>query len=1500
MADNGASGYWKEVESQATKFLELADANILSEPTAKWESFETREENNCKRIDSYLYMLKGKAAFEMARGGGVNNREEALDTAIDNLKKVREIEPGNTNAYWYLSQAFITKGEILSSKGDFDGKKKNRLQAKEFLEDAVKAADTDVKAHINLLVMKPVFAEMATQAQLKTLEPEYLALTKKFDTSVLAYAALSTFYQRLGHKNLDEAIKAIEKAIELDKNNIASIVNAASLYYRRFSIYGRQTDFDKAVELAKSVLLLPEAQDKPGPYYYVNRFNRAVLYTFLANCCIERTIELNFAGNKTESEMQKLLADGEQYVHEIEQMSGTNEDPRVIKWRGMLDLAKGNTSGAVRKLYLIYERMKSADQRDPQLSYFLGKIFANTDELGAALEFFGNALSLSDRTAVDKIDDAKPESLLDCADVLLKLKYGNEALALTNYFENEYWSNDRSLILRVKAYIASGQFDKAEAELTKSKIFSTEDSNVIKLKISLIQAHIEQIQSTVNQKLAQMNLDAVLPKGVKDTESENSIQQMQKEVKNYRNAWTELVIKLLATEPNSVEESSIVSVCNNYVAEKNIAKAKDLIERCLERFPNNSTIAFYKSLLSEPDPGNVSQERVRQIEKEVMSNIKDPERRAVGFGLFYQKNNEPNLAAEEFKKVVEPLFVGKKDANMTDSQQVSLSRLFDIAIRNKDWGLAEQIVNVAQVANVDECEGKFFSARLDTEKQEYNNALAEVEECLKMRPVFSYAMLLRSTINSALGNDKMAADDAMKAASLNPLDGAIAKAFANTIYQRNVKLGKIVTPVQLGEVKSALINAIRLNPADLQLQSVYAEYISETDANSALAIRQSLQKAVPSLDNALLLGRMAMRMAGQEKSDQARRKALLEIAESSFKQAQSIDPQNNTVLSIYAEYYRETGQDEKAEKLLGESDPKLLWRYYIRTGRLNEAKAILDGVYKTKPRDKDVVTGLIRVSTMMEDREAVKKYSEELLLIEDSIENHLLQIETYLRLGLVREVEPKLQSLREKYKNEPRLSLYEAWLAIEKGRLNEAMKLVNQSLEVNQSNAVAWRLRGEINSLNGEYKQAIIDFGKSKSITDEPLTRLSLAKAYLNEGREDDAIIELKSIVDYQGVAMESYRLLEQTYQRLGKKKALEELYMEAIGKYPDMPYWYSSAAAFALSGKEYEKAEKLYKIAMNKTSNNRDENIGAFDGYLQAIMMEGKPDKVIEEAGKYVNGDFAPIAFLWMAEAKSRLGDKESAVQYCRKAIDKAENNETYLANVLKQVFFILGAEEIKKVCTEKLQQNPNSYSANYTMFNLAKLNEEHDKAIEYIDKCIKPLEPNNPLRLECIMLKTGAFQMAYNARADNSYLKKAVEEYESLLSEMPNNFNVMNNLAYVLLESNERFGDALKYAKQACDANPNNPGFLDTYAYAMYRNNKYEEAQIAAISSLKQFEARKIAVPSDVYEHLGMIKEKLQDKAGALAAYKKAAELLSGNKSAPKLSSERLNKAIERVSKN
>jgi tetratricopeptide (TPR) repeat protein len=299
----------------------------------------------------------------------------------------------------------------------------------------------------------------------------------------------------------------------------------------------------------------------------------------------------------------------------------------------------------------------------------------------------------------------------------------------------------------------------------------------------------------------------------------------------------------------------------------------------------------------------------------------------------------------------------------------------------------------------------------------------------------------------------------------------------------------------------------------------------------------------------------------------------------------------------------------------------------------------------------------------------------------------------------------------------------------------------------------------------------------------------------------------------------------------------------------------------------------------------------------LETLLLAGRFSKLFREAGKYIDGDHAPIAYFRMAEAKLKLGDTETATQYCRSAVDRADENEQLAADILKEMYKLLGPEAVRNYCSDKLESNPDSLPANYTMFSMMKISGEYNKALHYLDRCIQIMGSAHPRRLEYLMEKARILAMAYGKTSDNNYLRSAITEYESLLVEAPNNISILNNLGYLLAENDQKLPQALEYAERARNLRPNDSSILDTYAYVLYKNGRYSEAAESLQAALQQYERESISAPAEVYEHLGMIKRELGDKVEALAAYEQALEI--GADKLSQTAKERINSAIERLSR-
>jgi tetratricopeptide (TPR) repeat protein len=195
-----------------------------------------------------------------------------------------------------------------------------------------------------------------------------------------------------------------------------------------------------------------------------------------------------------------------------------------------------------------------------------------------------------------------------------------------------------------------------------------------------------------------------------------------------------------------VEERDVVRLCESLIVQNDIASAREIVDAFLEHSPQAVEILSYKGLLSEPDPSKCMESRRREIREQAIRSITDPIQRSLELGLFYQQQEQLDQAVAQWREVLDAT-AGKTNeqgepaylrARQLGPRHVAASHVFDLARRQKDWGLAQEIANLAKQDNLDDCGGYLFAARLAFAKGENKDALADLDECLRQRPIFSY------------------------------------------------------------------------------------------------------------------------------------------------------------------------------------------------------------------------------------------------------------------------------------------------------------------------------------------------------------------------------------------------------------------------------------------------------------------------------------------------------------------------------------------------------------------------------------------------------------------------------------------------------------------------------------------------------------------------------------------------------------------------------------------
>lgn len=118
-----------------------------------------------------------------------------------------------------------------------------------------------------------------------------------------------------------------------------------------------------------------------------------------------------------------------------------------------------------------------------------------------------------------------------------------------------------------------------------------------------------------------------------------------------------------------------------------------------------------------------------------------------------------------------------------------------------------------------------------------------------------------------------------------------------------------------------------------------------------------------------------------------------------------------------------------------------------------------------------------------------------------------------------------------------------------------------------------------------------------------------------------------------------------------------------------------------------------------------------------------------------------------------------------------------------------------------------------------------------------------------------------------------EAYESYDHALRHNPTNYLCLNNYAYFLSLDRTRLDEAETMSKRTVDANPDNPTYLDTYAWILYQKRQFTQARIYIDQTLRH--ATEAPGDASLYDHAGDIYLKLGERAQAARFWRTALKL-------------------------
>jgi predicted Zn-dependent protease len=161
-----------------------------------------------------------------------------------------------------------------------------------------------------------------------------------------------------------------------------------------------------------------------------------------------------------------------------------------------------------------------------------------------------------------------------------------------------------------------------------------------------------------------------------------------------------------------------------------------------------------------------------------------------------------------------------------------------------------------------------------------------------------------------------------------------------------------------------------------------------------------------------------------------------------------------------------------------------------------------------------------------------------------------------------------------------------------------------------------------------------------------------------------------------------------------------------------------------------------------------------------------------------------------------------------------------------------------------------------------------QYDAAKTVAQSAVQYIEPADTVAFSQIYAMLGdiCFELKEHSQCDKFYQKA--------LSYTPHNVLLLNNYAYYLSLRGKKLRKALIMSAYTIEQEPNNVTYLDTYAWILYKQKRYEEAKAVFRKAIMYNGDKEFAV----LEHYGDVLFEMGEKTNAIIYWKRSID--SGNK--------------------
>lgn len=415
--------------------------------------------------------------------------------------------------------------------------------------------------------------------------------------------------------------------------------------------------------------------------------------------------------------------------------------------------------------------------------------------------------------------------------------------------------------------------------------------------------------------------------------------------------------------------------------------------------------------------------------------------------------------------------------------------------------------------------------------------------------------------------------------------------------------------------------------------------------------------------------------------------------------------------------------------------------------------------------------------------EAIKQYEEGIQ--KDRVRKNTYlkhEIEVYIRQGKSDFAFKKNEEILKNDAKDPEARGLKATFLLDRGDINTAITELQSVVTARPNNFVARFNLGRAHFARAEYEQARQEFDAAiQQRPDYIPARLAQTQVHLIRGDNDAALKSADEVLKISPGSVQGIVMRASALQRLHRNDEARTMLNAVLAQNPKQVETLLELGLLNLNEKKLKESQDLFRRAWDADPSN----MRGLLGQSRAFLLDGQPDKAVQiveaESQKYPN----------RVDLLSALGNSQASAGQVDKAIATFQGLLPKVSDARQQgdLWTRIGEAYLRK---GDIQQSINS-----------------------IEKARQGQPNNTNLTIDLAML--------YEAQNKRDVARKY---YEQAVKIEPTNALALNNLAYLIAESNGDLEQALTYATRAKQRLPDHAEINDTLGWIYLKKNLTDNA--------------------------------------------------------------------------